>query len=103
MQFSNGSRVERRERLGVRSRERHHGRVVGGSCGLVGFMECATPLGQDNLTFNNPVAAMVTQPIAGVRDVAGWVGEHQASAAYYQRPNPGSHERNASSLGCPVS
>jgi hypothetical protein len=58
--------------------------AAGLGSGLVGFFEAATPMGQANLTLNNPVPAMVTQRIPVVRDVAGWVADRQASGAYDQ-------------------
>jgi uncharacterized protein YukE len=53
---------------------------VGG--GVVRFVESATPLGQANVAFNNPLAGVVTHRVPLVRDLAIWVAEQQASARY---------------------
>ena len=58
--------------------------LAGAGRGLVGLFEAATPLAQANVSLNNPAAAKVTQRVPVLRDVAGWVAEHQASGAYDQ-------------------
>ena len=50
--------------------------------GVVGFVENANPWGQADISLNNPVSAMVTHRIPVLRDVAGWVAEHQATKQY---------------------